>query len=146
MIYLAGDHRGFNLKEKIKNWLKEWGYEFEDFGAYNSDDEDDYPDFVHKVARVISGDPENNKGIILGATGQGEAMVANRYNKVRAMVYYGGPEEIIKMSREHNNSNILSIGTSFIDENQIKNSIKVWLDLEFSGEERHLRRIEKIDK
>lgn len=145
MIYLATDHRGFELKEKIKEWLKEWGYEFQDFGAFEYNPDDDYPDFIHKAAQAVAKDPENNKGIILGGSGQGEAMVANRYKGVRAAVYYGYSDEKIKLSREHNNTNILSLGASFLTEEEAKKAIKLWLETPFSGEERHTRRIKKID-
>ena len=165
MIYLATDHRGFELKEKIKTWLIEWGFEFEDMGAFKYDDNDDYPDFVHKAAEAVANDPERSRGIILGGSGQGEAMVANRYKGVRAAVFYGPPfkllfsigsffaswnwrghyTKIIKLSREHNNANTLSIGALFVEEKSIKNIIKLWLDTPFSNEERHKRRIEKID-
>jgi len=145
MIYLAADHRGFELKEKIKKWLSDWGYEFQDMGAFEYDKDDDYPDFISKAAEKVSQDPENSKAIILGGSGQGEAMVANRYKGVRAAVYYSDSEEMIKMSREHNNANVLSLGASFLDEETAKKAIKLWLETPFSGEERHVRRINKID-
>ncbi len=145
MIYLASDHRGFELKEKIKQWLTEWGYQYEDMGAFEYNPDDDYPDYIHKAAQKVSEDPENNKAIILGGSGQGEAMVANRYKGVRAAVYYSDSEEMIKMSREHNNANVLSLGTSFIDEEATKKAIKLWLETPFTREERHVRRIKKID-
>jgi len=144
MIYLASDHRGFELKEKIKEWLKKWGYEYEDMGAFEYDKDDDYPDFVSKVAEKVSQDSDKSKAIILGSSGQGEAMVANRYKGVRAAVYYGGSEEIIKLSREHNNANILSLGASFIDEETANKAIKLWLETAFSDAERHKRRITKF--
>lgn len=145
-IYLATDHRGYELKEKIKGWLGEWGYEYEDMGAFEYDADDDYPDFVHKAAQIVSQDPENSRAIILGMSGQGEAMVANRYKGVRAALYYGGPEEIIKLSRQHNNANVLSLGAGFVGEDMAKKVIKLWLETFFSNEERHKRRIAKIDK
>ena len=116
MIYLATDHRGFNLKEKIKSWLTDWGYKFEDVGAFTYEKEDDYPDFISKAAARVSENPETNQAIILGGTGQGEAIVANKFPGVRAVVYYGGVDEIIILSKEHNNSNVLAIGASFIDD------------------------------
>lgn len=143
-IYLAADHRGFQLKEKVKTWLKEWGYEYEDMGAFEFNKDDDYPDFISKAAEKVSQDPENSKAIILGGSGQGEAMVANRYKGVRAAVYYGGSEEVVKLSREHNNANILSLGTFFVDEETAKRAVEVWLETPFSGEERHVRRIAKF--
>ena len=152
-IYLAADHRGFELKEKIKEWLKEWGYEYEDMGAFEFNKDDDYPDFIRKAAEAVANDPERNRGIILGGSGQGEAMVANRYKGVRAAVYYGGFEEVVKLSREHNNANILSLGIALgstfegskpMDEETARKVIKVWLETPFSGEERHKRRIAKF--
>lgn len=155
MIYLATDHRGFQLKEKIKEWLKEWGYQYEDLGAFEYNPDDDYPDFIKKAAEKVSDDPENSKAIILGGSGQGEAMVANRYKGVRAAVYYSpayakasagkDSEEMIKMSREHNDANVLALGASFINEDTAKKAIELWLETPFSGEERHNRRIKKID-
>lgn len=145
IIYLATDHRGFKLKEQIKAWLKDWNYECEDLGAFNYDPDDDYPDFIRKAAEKVSQDPEISKAIILGGSGQGEAIMANRFKNVRASVYYGGEEEVIKMSREHNDSNILSLGASFLSEEETQKAVKLWLDTSFSEEERHKRRIEKID-
>src|SRR3989338_4062624 len=154
MIYLAADHRGFELKEKIKVWLKEWGHEYEDMGAFEFNKDDDYPDFIRKVAEAVANDPERSRGIVLGGSGQGEAMVANRYQGVRAAVYYGGSEEIIKLSREHNNANILSLGLAIgstfegsvpMDEETAKRAIKVWLEAPFPGEERHKRRLAKFN-
>ena len=146
MIYLGADHRGYNLKEKIKSWLSEWGYDHEDMGAFEYNQDDDYPDFISKAAEKVSKDAGNSKGIILGGSGQGEAMVANRYPNVRAAVYYGGTEEIIKLSREHNDANMLSLGASFTDEETAKKMIELWLNTSFSDEERHKRRIHKIEK
>lgn len=146
MIYLASDHRGYNLKEKIKGWFSEWGHKYEDMGAFEYDKDDDYPDFISKVAEKVSADSDNSKGIILGGSGQGEAMVANRYADVRAAVYYGLNEEIIKLSREHNDANVLSLGASFLEEEEAKKTIRLWLETPFSGDERHKRRIQKIEK
>ncbi|PIR41528.1 MAG: ribose-5-phosphate isomerase [Candidatus Yanofskybacteria bacterium CG10_big_fil_rev_8_21_14_0_10_46_23] len=145
MIYLGADHRGFKLKAEIKLWLEKWGFKFEDFGAFTFDPEDDYPDFIRLVATAVAGDPEINRGIILGGSGQGEAMVANRFKGVRAAVFYGGEIEIIRLSREHNNANILSLGANFIEEETARVAIWLWLQTPFSQEERHTRRIEKID-
>lgn len=144
MIYLATDHRGFHLKEKIKQWLGEWGYEAEDMGAFTYEKEDDYPDFISKAAARVSEKPDVHKAIVLGGTGQGEAIVANKYPGVRAVVYYGGVDEIVILSKEHNNSNILSIGASFVDEFSARAMVQLWLGTDFSGDERHQRRLEKI--
>src|SRR3989344_9565448 len=89
MIFLGSDHRGFELKEKIKKWLSDWGHQYEDMGAFEYNQDDDYTDFVSKVAQKVSEDPENNRGIVLGMSGQGEAMLANKFKGARAAVFYG---------------------------------------------------------
>ena len=144
-IYLGSDHAGFSLKEKIVAWLADWGYTYEDMGAHELDEKDDYPDFIHPVAKAVAENPENSRGVVLGGSGQGEAMIANRLSGVRAAVYYGGNLDIITLSREHNNANILSFGARFIGEDEAKEALKLWLETPFSSEERHVRRIKKID-
>lgn len=145
MIYLASDHRGFELKEKIKSWLEAWGIEHVDVGAHALVPDDDYPDFVAQVAEKVAQDPAGNRGIVLGGTGQGEAMVANRRRGVRAAVLYAANDDIVKLSREHNAANVLSLGASFVSDEQAKHAIKLWLDTPFSEAPRHIRRIGKID-
>jgi|SRR3989344_459959 len=144
-IFLGADHAGFGLKEKVKVHLRGLGYEVADEGAFKLDSADDYPDFVEIVSKQVASDPENHRGIIFGGSGQGEAMCANRFKHVRAAVWYGGSDEILKLSRGHNNANILSIGARFVDEIVAKRVIKLWLDTAFSGEDRHIRRIAKLD-
>lgn len=145
-IYLASDHAGFELKEKIKKFLLDSGYDIKNLGAFKFDPDDDYPDFIRKAAKAVSKGPKNSRAIILGGSGQGEAMVANRYKGVRAAVIYSYDENIIKLSREHNNANILSIGARFLKEDEALKAVKLWLETPFSGEPRHARRIEKIDR
>jgi ribose 5-phosphate isomerase B len=145
MIYLATDHRGYALKEKIKLWLTEWSMEFVDCGNTQEDPQDDYTDFIAIAAEKVSQDPMNNRAIILGHSGQGEAIVANRRRGVRAVVLYAANDDIVRLSREHNAANILSLGASFLSEDDAKHSIELWLKTEFSGDERHVRRIGKID-
>lgn len=143
-IYLGTDHAGFELKEKIKSYLKTKGLIVEDQGAYTLDPDDDYTDYVKIVAKMVQGDSDS-LGIILGASGQGEAIAANRYRGVRAAVYYGGPKEIIKLSRDHNDSNILSLGARFVKFEEAKEAIDLWLATPFSSNERHIRRIREIE-
>lgn len=143
-IYLGGDHAGFELKAKIFNHLKDGGYEVEDLGPHEYMEDDDYPDFVKLVAERISGNKED-LGIIFGKSGQGEAMVANRFKGVRAIVYYGKELEIIRLGREHNNANVLSLGAHFMDEEEAIFAVDLWLSTAFSGEEKHLRRINKLE-
>ena len=143
-IYLASDHAGFKLKEALKKYLEELKYEVRDFGAFSYDEKDDYPDFIKPLAEELSKNSENIKGIILGGSGQGEAMTANRFEGARAVVCYTYDENIIRLSREHNNANILSLGARFLSEEEAKKAVKLWLETDFKGEERHARRIKKI--
>ena len=150
-IYIGTDHSGFDLKEELVPFIKTLGYEVVDCGAYEYDEDDDYPDFISPVAKAVALNPETNCGIILGGSGQGEAIVANRYPNVRAVVFYGDSEffskdGIIKLSREHNDSNILSLGSWFLKTKEAKKAVKIWLSTHFSNEERHIRRIKKIEK
>ncbi len=150
-IYIGTDHAGFELKEKLIPFVKTLGYEVVDCGAFKYEKEDDYPDFVSPVAKAVALNPDNNCGIILGASGQGEAIVANRYPNVRAVVFYGKPglfpkDDIIKLSREHNDSNVLSLGARFLNIGQAKKAVKEWLSVQFTYKERHIRRIKKIEK
>ena len=143
-IHLATDHAGLELKEKVKFYLSNLDYEVVDHGAYEYDALDDYPDFIFPCANAVSNDPES-KGIILGGSGQGEAMAANRVKGVRAAVFYNGPDEIIKLSRQHNNANILSLGARFMSEEEMYKIIELWLSTDFESG-RHQRRIEKLDE
>lgn len=144
-IYISSDHAGFNLKETLIKYLSELGHSVVDKGPFALDLNDDYPDFISLTAAEVSKDPEA-EGIIVGGSGQGEAMVANRFKGVRASVYYGCNPEMIRVTRQHNLSNILSLGARFMTEDEAKAAVKLWLDTPFSNEERHLRRIKKIDK
>ena len=143
-IHLATDHAGLELKEKVKLHLSDLNYEVIDHGAYEYDALDDYPDFIFPCANAVSNDPES-KGLILGGSGQGEAMAANRVKGVRAAVFYNGPDEIIKLSRQHNNANILSLGARFMSEEEMYKIIELWLSTDFESG-RHQRRIEKLDE
>lgn len=145
-VYIATDHKGFRIKEKVKAWLLGWGYEVEDLGAHSLNPDDDYPDYASQVAGKVSKEPDAEKvrGLILGATGQGEAIVANKYNGVRCGVYYGGPEEIVALARDHSDTNVFSVGVLFMDEMTLQKMLKLWFDKPFSGTERHIRRLKKI--
>lgn len=156
-IYLASDHAGFELKEKLKNFLKEKSLNFtiNDCGSYKYDLNDDYPDFISKAAEKISNNwnntckEEKDLAIIFGGSGQGEAIVANKFSNVRAIVYYAHNSDILKLSKKHNNANTLSIGARFFKENDEKRLFKDifnWIKLDFSKEQRHIRRILKINK
>lgn len=146
MIYLASDHRGYEVKEKLKLWLAEWDYEFEDLGPFEYDPEDDYPDFVYRVGEKVSADPDNSCGIVMGKSGQGEAIVANKYKRVRAALYYGKFPEALRLSKEHNHANVLSLAVTFMTEDETKEAVKLWLTTPFTFEERHIRRLKEIEQ
>lgn len=153
MVYLASDHAGFELKEKLKEFLGVLGYEVKDFGAYEYNKDDDFPDFIIPAIRALKEDLEkgiDSKAVIFGFSGQGEAMCANRFIGVRAAVFYGGKEDIVRLSREHNNSNVLSLGAGFLSEEEAKSAVKLWFETCFPNVEdenspRHKRRIDKMD-
>ena len=142
-IHIATDHAGLDLKNIIRDYLISKGHEVTDHGAHEYDALDDYPDYIFPCAKAVASDLES-RGIILGGSGQGEAMAANRVKGVRAAVFYNGPVEIVKLSREHNNANILSLGARFMTEDEIYGVIEMWLDESFGGG-RHQRRIDKLD-
>ncbi len=139
-IYIGTDHAGFALKEVIKGYLVEMGHTIEDKGALSYADGDDYPMYIAPVADAVAVEPESF-GIIFGHSGQGEAMCANRQSGARAALYYGGSLDIVRLAREHNNANILSLGSHFLDEATAKEAVALFLATPFSGEERHARRI-----
>jgi ribose 5-phosphate isomerase B len=143
MIYLATDHRGLKLKEKIKQWLSEWDYQSEDMGAFEYNPNDDYPDFIIPVAQKVASDPQS-LGIVIGRSGNGEAIAANKVKAIRAVVCLN--QEMAKKAKQHNNANILSLGTDYMSIDEAKQIVKVFIDTPFSNEERHVRRIEKIKK
>lgn len=146
-IILGGDHAGFELKGKIKLFLEGLGYVVEDKGPFKYEVSDDYPDYVFPVAKEISGKPSTEvRGVIIAGSGQGEIIAANRVSGVRAEVYYGGDLEIVRVSRNHNDSNMFCIGARFVSEEESKTAVKFWLETPFSKDERHIRRLEKIEK
>lgn len=142
-IALGTDHAGFELKEAIKVYLDGLGHEVFDAGAFEYDKADDYPDFIVPAADAVS-TGAMDCGIIFGGSGQGEAIVANKFPNVRAAVWYGGEDDIVPLSRTHNDANILSIGARFISKEEAIHAITVWLQTLFEPETRHVRRLNEI--
>lgn len=140
-IFLGTDHAGFELKEHVKIFLKEKGYDVVDCGTFEYNKQDDYPDFISKAAREVAENQESF-GIVFGKSGAGECIVANKIKGIRAVLAVN--EKNVKLSRTHNNANILSVGSLFFDVEKANRLVKLFLNTEFSGEERHRRRIEKI--
>ncbi len=143
-IFLASDHAGFELKQKLADFLMQKGHEVEDMGPTRLNPADDYPDYITPCAKRVAETPDS-MGIIAGMSGQGEAMAANRVRGVRAAVYYGGPADIVKLSRRHNDANVLSLGARFVSADEATKAVELWLATNFEHDERHQRRILKMD-
>ena len=144
-IYLGSDHAGFKLKEVLTKYLEKLGHQAIDLGPKTYDKNDDYPDYIIPVAKKVVKE-KGSRGIVIGGSGQGEALAANKIKGVRAALYYGGKLQIVKLSREHNNANILSLGARFVSKGEAKKALKLWLNTPFSKATRHRRRINKIEK
>ena len=142
-IYIGSDHAGFELKEKLKKYLESLSIEVIDKGAFSLDVNDDYPDFIVPVAEAVVKDNQS-LGVILGGSGEGEQISANKVDGIRAIEFYGGNLEIVKLGREHNNANILSLGARFISEDEAKEAVKIFTETPFSNNERHVRRLNEI--
>ncbi len=143
-IYIAADHAGYEMKEKLIPFLRTADYTVVDLGPKHFEREDDYPEMIAPVAREVAKDPEA-RGIVCGGSGTGEAIVANRFKGVRCALFYGGSNEILRLSREHNDANVLSLGARFLNEDLAKQAVKLWLETKFTDQERHMRRIANID-
>lgn len=143
-IYVASDHAGFYLKKQLVQYLKVKGFEVEDIGAFELDEKDDYPDFIFPCAQKVSSDT-GSLGIVIGGSGNGEAIAANKIKGIRAAVFNGGSFEIARLAREHNDANILSLGARFLSPGDAKKAVSVWIEAKFEGG-RHQRRIDKIAK
>ncbi len=139
IIAIGSDHAGFNMKEYLKKVLVTWGYEVKDFGSY-SDESMDYPDPIHPLADSIE-HGEYKRGIIICGSGNGVAMVANKYPHVRAALCW--EEEIAKLARQHNDANIISIPARFVSNVLAAELVHFFLITNFEGG-RHERRVKKI--
>jgi ribose 5-phosphate isomerase B len=144
-ILLASDHAGFTLKNSIKDFLVNEGFTVEDMGAHTLVPDDNYPEIMLPVAMRILNDSSDTKAIVFGKSGNGEAIICNRLPGVRAAVYHGKNLEIVRLSREHNNANVLSIAAAFVDEEEAKLAVKLWISTPFSNDERHIKRNEMLD-
>jgi ribose 5-phosphate isomerase B len=159
-IAVSTDHAGYEALKQLTQYLSSLGHEVIDYGPKDLDMDDDYPDFIFPAAlAVASGDC--HKGIILGGSGNGEAMAANRVKGVRCALFYGpvvakqpidaegnmsdDPYEIVKLSRQHNDANMLSLSGRFLSLDEMHQAIKIWLETPFTQLDRHSRRIVKLD-
>lgn len=143
-VYFASDHAGYELKEKLKPFVAKLGFEVEDLGPTSYIETDDYPDTIMPAAKAVS-KHEDSRAIVIGGSGQGEAIVCNRVRGVRAALYYGGSLDIVRITREHNDANVLALGARFLMEDEAQYAVNLFLKTKFSADERHVRRIKKID-
>jgi ribose 5-phosphate isomerase B len=138
-IAIGADHAGFEEKEKVKKVLDQLGVEYEDVGTF-SNESVDYPDFAEKVGEKIE-NGESEQGILVCGSGIGVAMAANKMHGIRAAQAWN--EETARLSRQHNNANVLTIGARVIPETEIPKIVKAWLETDFEGG-RHAGRVEKM--
>lgn len=160
-LALTTDHAGFEQLKQLQAFLEAAGHECVNYGPKSFDPDDDYPDLIFPAVQAVAGG-QCEKAIIMGGSGQGEAMTANRVKGVRAAVYYGPATaqaaidagggkatdefEILRLSRQHNDANVLSLAARFLTQPQIEQAVTIWLETPFSNEERHARRIKKLDE
>jgi len=140
-IGVASDHAGFRYKTLVAQHLRDLGHEVRDFGAW-SEEPVDYPDLIHPLAIAVAGG-ELDRGVVFGGSGNGEAMAANRVRGVRCAVSWDS--ESARLSRAHNDANVLSVGQRLVSEDQILAIVDVWLAAPFEGG-RHVARIRKLDE
>ena len=138
-LFISSDHAGYNLKEQIKKKFKN-KYSFQDLGTYNSKDSVNYPDFAHKLCKKVSNNSKN-VGILVCGSGMGMSMAANRHKKIRAAVCYSAKNT--KLSRLHNNANIITLGSRLTKKNTAFKCIDVFVNTKFEGG-RHKKRVRKI--
>lgn len=143
MIYLGADHGGFALKEKIKDWLSEWNFQFKDLGNTIFNPDDDYPDFAMPVAEKVN-QVSGDLGILVCRSGQGMDVVANKFPGIRSVLCFSVPHA--RQSRQHLDANVLCLASDYVSEVEVKEIIHAFLTTEFSSEERHQRRLAKIQK
>lgn len=139
IIPIASDHAGYEAKEKVKKMLEEMGHMPVDFGTH-SEESVDYPDFAVQVSEKVN-EGEHDQGILICGSGQGMCMTANKYDHIRAALVYD--EDSARMTRQHNNANVLCLPGRQLNDDQLKEIVTTWLNTDFDGG-RHERRINKI--
>jgi ribose 5-phosphate isomerase B len=140
-IAIGSDHAGFDYKERIRNYLTRKGYQVRDFGTFDHT-QDDYPDWIRPVAQAVAAG-DYTRGIVLGGSGNGEAMVANKIKGIRCAVCWN--KKSAQLAKEHNNANMISLGQRMMSLKTAFRIINTWLSAQFQGG-RHLKRINKIEE
>lgn len=141
-VAVASDHGAFEYKEVVKEMLKDMGHEVEDFGSYGLESVD-YSDYAAPAAKSVA-DGKNDRGIVICGTGIGVSIAANKVNGIRCALC--GDPVSAKLTREHNDSNVLAMGQRIIGVELMKEIVRVWINTEFSNDSRHQRRIDKVMK
>jgi len=144
MIYLAADHRGFQLKEQLKVALIDQKYPVEDVGALKYDENDDYVDFAKAAIEKMKDNQGLHKGIFICGSGHGMSIVADKYKGIRSAIGYN--RYVAVQSRQHEDANVLVLAADWVKEEEVKNIVSDWLNAECTGEERHVRRLAKISE
>ncbi|MCA9389985.1 RpiB/LacA/LacB family sugar-phosphate isomerase [candidate division WWE3 bacterium] len=142
VVYLGADHRGFSLKEELKKYLDQKGYEYRDLGNVEYDPDDDYPDFVFPVANQVADGESDHRGIVICGSGVGACVAANKIKGVRAGLVMS-PEQAVK-AREDDDVNILCLSADFEAREAVYEVVEAFLNTDFSNAARHIRRLEKI--
>ena len=142
IIYIGADHRGFELKEYLKNFLKTNAYEVVDVGNDHYDENDDYPDFAEAVGQKVSVDFDNSRGVVICGSGVGVDVVVNKFRNIRSVLAFSSDQAFD--SRNDDNNNVIALPADFLDQEKAKKILQTWLQTPFSKEERHKRRLEKI--
>ena len=140
-VYLGSDHAGFELKEHLRGWLAEQGHEPVDCGAQRYDPDDDYPAFVIAAAQRTVSDP-GSRGVVIGGSGNGEAIAANKVVGVRTALVWN--DQIARLAREHNDANVISLGARMHTMEEATRFVEIFLRTPFSSDPRHMRRIGQI--
>jgi len=141
-IAIGADHAGFEFKEQLREFLTDEGYDVEDFGAYKFDENDGFPDFAIPVARAVS-EQKYDRGVLVCGSGIGVSIAANKVRGVRAVNCVN--EDFARLSRQHNDTNVICFPGRFLDINEAKNYIKLWLNTEFLGG-KYKDRNDKLDE
>jgi ribose 5-phosphate isomerase B len=158
-VLIASDHAGFALKESLIEHIRAFGHDVEDLGPFSYNQDDDYPDFLMPLAHRVAFSPET-RGVVIGGSGQGEAMCVNRVPGIRAAVFCGPQRatasiniegdrsedgyDVVRLPRLHNDCNILSIGARFVSKEEADEAVRIFLETPFSGNPRHIRRLAKF--
>jgi ribose 5-phosphate isomerase B len=140
-VHIGGDHAAFELLNDLVTFLEGEGHDVTNHGPHQYDAVDDYPVFVLRAAAAVAADP-GSFGVVLGGSGNGEQMAANKVDGIRAALCYD--DELARLAREHNDAQVISIGARMNTVEQARSMVRVFLDTPFSGDPRHVRRIDMV--